>query len=170
MTTELNKDFTGLCSGAALLQTNNPLAPALNRLIADSFALYVKTKSYHWHVSGPQFRSYHMLFDSQAAQILAAIDPMAERLRKIGERTIASVSDILGLSMIASADSTALTAEEMAAHLKADNEHILDELRRLRRIADTVGDNALGSLIDQWTDEAEGRIWFLSETLLRLNR
>jgi starvation-inducible DNA-binding protein len=135
---------------------------ALNIVLANSLALYVKTKNFHWHVSGPHFRDYHQLLDEQALQILGATDLIAERVRKTGGVTIRSIGHIARLSQIADNDSEAVSAADMLAELRADNITLITALRLAKRLADEVGDNASSGLIDGWTDEAEQRAWFLS--------
>lgn len=138
------------------------VADALNVLLADSFALYLKTKNFHWHVTGPHFREYHLLFDEQATQILAQTDLIAERVRKLGETTLRSIGDIARRQSLADNDAPGLGAVAMLAELKADNEAIAARLRELKALADAAGDNATSGLIDPWTDEAEQRAWFLA--------
>jgi starvation-inducible DNA-binding protein len=137
------------------------VADALNVVLADSFALYVKTKNFHWHVSGPHFRDYHLLFDEQAAQILGATDLIAERVRKTGGTTLRSVGHIARLSEIADNDTDQLAASDMLAELHADTHTLIAALRSAKTLADAAGDNASSGLIDTWTDEAEQRAWFL---------
>ncbi len=136
----------------------------LNQLLADSFALYIKTKNFHWHVSGPHFRDYHLLLDEQAGQILASTDLIAERVRKIGGTTIRSIGHIARLSTIADNDAESVAASDMLAELRRDNLALVDLLRQAKAIADEAGDNASSGVIDGWTDEAEQRAWFLLES------
>ena len=136
----------------------------LNQLLADSFALYIKTQNFHWHVSGPHFRDYHLLLDEQAGQILASTDLIAERVRKIGGTTIRSIGHIARLSTIADNDAESVAASDMLAELRRDNLALVDLLRQAKAIADEAGDNASSGVIDGWTDEAEQRAWFLLES------
>lgn len=137
---------------------------ALNAILADSFALYLKTKNFHWHVSGPHFRDYHLLLDEQAAQILASTDVIAERVRKIGGTTLRSIGHIARLSQIADNDDDQVSAAAMLAELRADNLTLVAALKSAKDIADAAKDNASSGVIDQWTDEAEQRAWFLLES------
>lgn len=134
---------------------------ALNLVLANSLALYIKTKNFHWHVSGPHFRDYHQLLDEQASQILAATDLIAERVRKVGGATIRSIGHVARLSQIADNDTDAVAAADMLAELRTDNLTLIAALRLAKRLADEAGDNASSGLIDNWTDEAEQRAWFL---------
>lgn len=136
---------------------------ALNQVLADSFALYIKTKNFHWHVSGPHFRDYHLLLDEQATQILASTDLVAERVRKIGGNTIRSIGHIAKLSEIKDNDKDQVAAGDMLAELRADNLALVDALKKAKDVADKAGDNASSGVIDTWTDEAEQRAWFLLE-------
>lgn len=140
------------------------MADRLNATLADSFALYLKTKNFHWHVSGPYFRDYHLLFDEQAAQILLSTDAMAERVRKIGHTTVRSISDIAGRQTLSDNNADFVGAGDMLAELRADNLHLVESLRAAKSATDTAGDNGTSGLIDAWTDEAEQRAWFLFET------
>ena len=137
------------------------LVDSLNALLADSFALYIKTKNFHWHVTGPQFRDLHLLFDEQAAAIFALTDLIAERVRKNGAPTLTSVGAIAGRSVIADQDNAALDARSMAFELIADNEAFIARLRAAKAAAGLAGDNATDGVIDDWTDQAEQRVWFL---------
>jgi starvation-inducible DNA-binding protein len=139
-----------------------PIA-ALNVLLADSFALYLKTKNFHWHVSGPHFRDYHLLLDEQATQILAATDFIAERVRKLGGRTLTSIGDIARHQQISDNDQTNVSAGDMLAELRADNLSLVSSLKDLKDLVDTAKDNATSGIVDQWTDEAEQRAWFLAQ-------
>jgi starvation-inducible DNA-binding protein len=136
----------------------------LNATLADSFALYLKTKNFHWHVSGPYFRDYHLLFDEQAAQILLSTDAIAERVRKIGRTTVRSISDIARRQTLSDNNADFIDARDMLAELSADNLHLVESLRAAKSAADGAGDNGTSGLIDTWTDEAEQRAWFLFES------
>ena len=139
------------------------IAAEVNALLAHTFAIYLKTKNFHWHVSGPYFRDYHLLLDEQAAEILAATDAMAERARKTGNTTIRSIGDIARHQTIKDNDAEFVTPQDMLAELRADNLHMVESLRRAKDVADEAKDNATSGLIDTWTDEAERRAWFLFE-------
>lgn len=138
---------------------------ALNVVLADSFALYLKTKNFHWHVSGPHFRDYHLLLDEQAAQILASTDLIAERVRKIGKPTLRSIGHIARLSGIDDNDAEVVDAASMLKELREDNLILIAALKKAKELADEAKDNASSGVIDQWTDEAEQRAWFLLESL-----
>ena len=139
------------------------LADALNAVLADSFALYFKTKNFHWHVSGPHFRDYHLLFDAQAAQILLTTDAIAERVRKNGQRTLTSIGDISKRQNIADNDAKKVSAADMLSELRDDNLKLVEALRSAKELAGEAGDNATDGMIDDWTDQAEERAWFLFE-------
>jgi starvation-inducible DNA-binding protein len=141
--------------------TNHSTTEALNLLLADSFALYLKTKNFHWHVSGPHFRDYHLLLDEQATQILASTDFIAERVRKSGGRTLTSIGDIGRHQRIKDNDDVGLSANDMLIALRDDNRVLTASLKALKELADAAGDNATSGIVDQWTDEAEQRAWFL---------
>ncbi len=145
---------------------NQPaVADALNALLADSFALYLKTKNYHWHVEGPRFRELHLLFDEQAAQILATTDLIAERVRKNGAATLRSIGDIGRRQSIKDDDKTKVDADAMIAQLAADNETLLAQIKETKAAAEAEGDIATSGLVDSWADETQQRIWFLKATL-----
>jgi starvation-inducible DNA-binding protein len=139
------------------------IAGALTALLADFFALYIKTKNFHWHVSGPHFRDYHLLLDEQGAQIYAATDPIAERVRKIGGTTLRSVGQIARLQRVLDNDADYVTPPDMLAELREDNLQLAARLREAHGVCDEHGDVASASLIETWIDEAEGRAWFLFE-------
>ncbi|MBW5437595.1 DNA starvation/stationary phase protection protein [Bradyrhizobium canariense] len=143
------------------------ISAALTVLLADVFALYVKTKNFHWNISGPHFRDYHLLLDAQAAQIFAMTDNIAERARKIGGTTIRSIGHIATVKHIADNDADFVTAEDMLAELKEDNLALTQRMRQTRNVCDEHGDVATASLIENWIDEAEHRTWFLFETTRR---
>ena len=147
------------------LKTNaaKTVAQALNGLLADSFALYIKTKNFHWHVSGPHFRDYHLMLDEQAAEIFAATDDIAERVRKTGNTTLRSIGDIARHQSIRDNDSDFVAAADMLSELRDDNLKLVEALRDAKDIADTARDNATSAMIDDWTDQAERRAWFLFE-------
>lgn len=140
------------------------IAKALNPIVADTFALYVKTKNFHWHVSGSHFRDYHLLLDEQALQIFNMIDVIAERVRKVGQTTIRSISEIKKLQTIKD-DEAFLQPKEMMHMLLDDNKSFLDSLRKAHSICSDYGDFATTSLLENYIDETERRIWFLFETI-----
>jgi starvation-inducible DNA-binding protein len=139
------------------------LIEALNRILADSFALYLKSKNFHWHVSGPHFRDYHLLLDEQASQILAITDPIAERIRKRGGSTIRSIGHVSRLQTLNDNDQSTVDAHEMLGELRADNESLIESFGLARALAEKEGDNASSSLLDDWVDEAEERVWLLRQ-------
>jgi len=141
------------------------IAESLNLLLADVFALYLKTKSFHWHISGRHFRDYHLLLDEQAAQIFAMSDDIAERTRKIGGSTLRSVSDISRQQRLRDNNDTSLSATDMLAELCSDNRQLTGFLRLTHQVSDRNDDVATASLIETWIDEAERRTWFLSAAL-----
>jgi starvation-inducible DNA-binding protein len=136
---------------------------ALTTLLADVFALYVKTKNFHWHVSGPHFRDYHLLLDEQADQIFAATDAIAERVRKIGGTTLRSIGHIARLQRLLDNDADFVSPEDMLAELRDDNKQLAASLRETHGLCDEHGDVATASLLEVWIDEAERRTWFLFE-------
>ena len=139
------------------------IAAALNRLLADVFALYLKTKNFHWHVSGPHFRDYHLLLDEQSDQILATTDALAERVRKVGGTTLRSIGQIAKLQRIRDNDAEFVTPHGILAELREDNKQLVAYLRETHDVCDEHGDVASASLIENWIDEAERRVWFLFE-------
>ncbi len=139
------------------------LSGVLNALLADVFALYLKTKNFHWHMSGPHFRDYHLLLDDQATQIFAITDDIAERVRKIGGSTLRSVGHIAKLQRIADNDQEFVPARDMLLELHADNKTLVESLRAAHEVAGRASDYATTSLIEVWIDEAERRAWFLFE-------
>lgn len=146
-----------------LSNTVNSVADALNGILADTFALYMKTKNFHWHVSGPHFRDYHLLFDEQAAQIFATTDLIAERVRKTGNVTLRSIGDISRHQTTKDNDQEFVSPADMLAELRDDNLKLVASLRVAKDLADEAKDNASSGVIDDWTDEAEQRAWFLFE-------
>jgi starvation-inducible DNA-binding protein len=141
------------------------LADALNGLLADYYALYLKTKNFHWHVTGPHFREYHLLFDEQATELIATTDLVAERVRKLGQDTLTSIGAIAAKQRINDHDSTSTDASKMLKELHADNETLIKALKDAKDLADEAGDNATDGLLDDWTDQAEQRAWFLAATI-----
>lgn len=144
-------------------ETVKNLSSVLNGLLADVFALYLKTKNFHWHMSGPHFRDYHLLLDEQASQIFAISDDIAERVRKIGGTTIRSIGQISHLQRISDNDKDFVPAEEMLAELCADNRSLVQSLRAAHEMTSKAEDYATTSMIEVWIDEAERRAWFLFE-------
>lgn len=142
------------------------IAAALNACLADTFALFLKTKNFHWHVSGPHFRDYHLLFDEQAA-ILATTDDMAERVRKVGGTTLRSIGHISRLQRLNDNDADFVTPDDMLAELREDNRQMITALREAHDLCDEAGDVATASLIENWIDSAERRVWFLFEASRR---
>jgi starvation-inducible DNA-binding protein len=139
------------------------LSGALTALLADMFALYVKTKNFHWHVSGPHFRDYHLLLDEQAAQIFATTDNIAERVRKIGGLTLRSIGQIGRQQRILDNDAEFVSPQDMLAELRDDNKQLVASMRETHDLCDEHGDVATASLIENWIDQAERRTWFLFE-------
>jgi starvation-inducible DNA-binding protein len=139
------------------------LSSVLNALLADVFALYLKAKNFHWHMSGPHFRDYHLLLDEHADQIFAISDAIAERVRKIGGATIRSIGQIAKLQRIADNDQEFVPARDMLLELHGDNKGLVESLRAAHEVASKAGDYATTSLIEVWIDEAERRAWFLFE-------
>ena len=139
------------------------ISGALAALLADMFALYLKTKNFHWHMSGPHFRDYHLLLDEQADQIFATTDPIAERARKIGGTTIRSIGHIAKLQRIPDNDADYVTPLDMLAELRDDNMRLAASMRETHDLCDEHNDVATTSLLETWIDEAERRIWFLYE-------
>jgi starvation-inducible DNA-binding protein len=155
----------------AALETPTDLKPnavrdiggALNLLLADMFALYMKAKNFHWHMSGPHFRDYHLLLDEQADQIFATTDALAERVRKIGGTTLRSIGHVGRLQRILDNDADFVTPADMLAELRDDNKQLAASLRETHGLCDKHGDVASASLLEIWIDEAEKRTWFLFE-------
>ena len=145
----------------------NSVAEALNGILADSYALYLKTKNFHWHVSGPHFRDYHLMLDDQATQILGTTDLIAERVRKTGNTTLRSIGDIARRQTIKDNDAEFVSPESMLAELREDNLKLVENLRSAKDAATEARDNATEGLIDDWTDQAEERAWFLFEASRR---
>jgi starvation-inducible DNA-binding protein len=139
------------------------LSGALTTLLADFFALYVKTKNFHWHVSGPHFRDYHLMLDEQADQIFGVTDAIAERVRKIGGTTIRSIGQISRQQRILDNDADYVTPLDMLAELRQDNLQLTASMRETHGLCDEHGDVATASLLEVWIDEAERRTWFLFE-------
>ena len=143
------------------------ISAALNILLADFFALYLKTKNFHWHMTGPHFRDYHLLLDEQADQIYGATDDIAERVRKVGGTTIRSIGHIAKLQRVKDNDATYVDPLDMLAELREDNKDLVARMRVTHDLCDEHGDVATASLIENWIDEAERRAWFLYEASRR---
>jgi starvation-inducible DNA-binding protein len=139
------------------------LSSVLNALLADVFSLYLKTKNFHWHMSGPHFRDYHLLLDEQGEQIFSIGDDIAERVRKIGGTTIRSIGHIARLQRIQDNDQEFVAARDMLLELHADNRALVESLRAAHEVSSKANDHATTSLIENWIDEAERRAWFLFE-------
>ncbi len=143
------------------------IAGAMNTILADVFALYLKTKNFHWHLSGPHFRDYHLLLDEQGDQLFAMTDPIAERIRKVGGTTIRSVGHIARLQRVSDNDAEYVEPEDMLAELREDNKTLAARLREAHGVCDEHEDIATASLIEVWIDETERRTWFLFEASRR---
>jgi len=141
----------------------NNLSSVLNALLADAFALYLKTKNFHWHMSGQHFRDYHLMLDEQATQIFAITDDIAERVRKVGGTTIRSIGHIARLQRVADNDEEFVGPTEMLRELHADNKALVDSLRAAHVVTSAANEYATTSMIEIWIDEAERRAWFLFE-------
>jgi starvation-inducible DNA-binding protein len=139
------------------------ISEALTILLADMFALYVKTKNFHWHMSGRHFRDYHLLLDEQSGQILATADPIAERVRKIGGMTLRSIADIGRLQRLPDDEAEILSPSGMLAQLRDDNRQLTAYMRETHALCDRHNDVATASLLEVWIDESERRTWFLFE-------
>jgi starvation-inducible DNA-binding protein len=148
-------------------EAKTDLSGALNILLADLFALYLKTKNFHWHVSGPHFRDYHLLLDEQADQIFAITDTVAERVRKLGGGTIRSIGQIAKLQRVLDNDADYVSPLDMLAELREDNQRLIAHMREMHGLCDERGDVATASLLEVWIDEAERRTWFLFEATRR---
>src|SRR3981189_1241286 len=139
------------------------IAGAMNAVLADVWALYLKTKNFHWHMSGPHFRDYHLLLDEQADQLYAMSDPIAERIRKVGGNTLRSIGNIARLQRIKDNDADYVEPLDMLAELREDNQSLAARLREVHDVVDEARDIATASLIENWSDETERRTWFLFE-------
>lgn len=144
-------------------EATRDISAALKTLLADVFTLYLKTKNFHWHMSGPLFRDYHLLLDEQGAQIFAMTDPMAERARKLGGTTLRSIGEISRIKRLTDNDAQYVDPQDMLAELREDNLRLTSEMRRVHEVCDTYHDVATASLLEVWIDETEGRTWFLYE-------
>jgi starvation-inducible DNA-binding protein len=144
-------------------EATRDISGAMNAVLADVFALYVKTKNFHWHLSGPHFRDYHLLFDEQAEQIFAMTDAIAERVRKVGGSTLRSIGNIARTQRIKDNDADYVEPSDMLAELREDNKALAGRLREAHNVCDEHRDIATASLIEVWIDETERRTWFLFE-------
>ena len=139
------------------------ISAAMNAILADVFALYLKTKNFHWHMSGPHFRDYHLLLDEQADQLYAMTDPIAERIRKLGGTTLRSIGHIGRLQRVVYNDADYVEPQDMLAEVREDNQELAARLREVHNVCDEHRDIATASLIEVWIDETERRTWFLFE-------
>lgn len=139
------------------------VAAAMNGILADAFALYLKTKNFHWHISGPHFRDYHLLLDEQGAEIFAMTDPIAERIRKVGQSTLKSIGHISRTQRLSDNDADYVGPLDMLAELREDNKTLATRLREAHNVCEEHRDVATASLIEGWIDETERRTWFLFE-------
>ncbi|WBO21834.1 Dps family protein [Sphingomonas abietis] len=151
-------------------EATRDIGAALRALLADVFALYVKTKNFHWHMSGAHFRDYHLLLDEQSSQIFAMTDPIAERSRKIGGAAITSIGDIARLQRIADNDAKYVDPLDMLAELRDDNVQVISAMRSVHAVCDEYHDVATASLLENWIDESERRAWFLHQSFHRPGR
>jgi len=145
-------------------QATKDISGAMNAILADVFALYLKYKNFHWHVSGPHFRDFHLMLDEQSEQLLATTDPIAERIRKIGGTTIRSIGQVHHMQRVLDNDAVFVTPMDMMAELREDNAMLAARLREVHGLCNEYDDIATASLIETWVDEAERRAWFLFET------
>jgi len=145
-------------------EATRDISAALTALLADVFALYLKTKNFHWHMWGPHYRDYHLLLDEQAEQVFAMTDDIAERCRKIGGTTLRSIGHINRIKRIADNDAELVTPQDMLAELMQDNQQLTVEMRAVHATCDKYKDVATASLLENWIDESERRTWFLYET------
>jgi starvation-inducible DNA-binding protein len=148
-------------------EATRDITGGLNAILADVFALYLKTKNFHWHMSGPHFRDYHLLLDEQSDQLYAMTDPIAERIRKIGGNTLRSIGQIARMQRISDNDADYVDPLDMLAELREDNKTLAERLREVHDVCDENSDIASASLIENWIDETERRTWFLFESSRR---
>jgi starvation-inducible DNA-binding protein len=144
-------------------EATRDISGAMNALLADVFAMYLKTKNFHWHLSGPHFRDYHLMLDEQADQLFAMTDPIAERVRKIGGLTLKSIGQVARLQRVTDNEADYVEPEDMLAELCEDNKTLAFRLREAHNVCDEHRDIATASLIEVWIDETERRTWFLFE-------
>lgn len=165
------KMMAGRDTDRAALQTPSDLtgkqtaavAEAVNGLVADAYVLYLKTKNFHWHIAGPHFRDYHLMLDEQADQIFASIDPLAERVRKLGHKTLHSLAEILKLTSLSENTADFVSPYDMLAELLGDNKSVAKAMREAHKVCDDNDDVATASLLEVYIDETERRTWFLFE-------
>ena len=150
-------------------EATRDISASLTGLLADVFAIYLKTKNFHWHVSGPHFRDYHLLLDEQSAELFAMTDPIAERARKIGGTTLRSIGQIAKETRVLDNDADYVDPLDMLAELRDDNNDLVSRMREVHDLCDTHNDVATASLLENWIDETEKRVWFLFETGRRGN-
>jgi starvation-inducible DNA-binding protein len=163
--TEISRNSTQSETGTDLsAETSVEVPGVLRKLLADVFVLYLKTKNFHWHMTGRHFRDYHLLLDEQAEQILTMTDAIAERARKLGGSTLRSIGDISRNQRLKDNDQEVLSAQDMLAELRSDNYQLARFLRAAHQVCDDHNDWATASLIENWIDETERRTWFLAET------
>ena len=148
-------------------EATRDISAAMNGILADVFALYLKTKNFHWHMSGPHFRDYHLMLDEQSGELIAMTDPAAERIRKLGGSTLRSIGHIARTQRVLDNDAEYVEPQDMLAELIEDNRALSAALREVHGLCDQHGDIATASLIETWIDEAEGRVWFLFESSRR---
>jgi starvation-inducible DNA-binding protein len=148
-------------------EASENISAGMNGILADVFALYLKTKNFHWHMSGPHFRDYHLLLDEQADQLYAMTDPIAERIRKTGGNTLRSIGHIARMQRVKDNDADYVDPQDMLAELREDNQTLAKRLREVHDMVDEVRDIATASLIENWIDETERRTWFLFESSRR---
>ncbi len=139
------------------------LVSALNGALADTLALYLKTKNFHWHVAGPRFRDLHLLFDEQALQLLGTVDAIGERVRKNGEYTLTSIGSVASTTQIADQDDVTISADAMLKELHDDNRKLHARLKEVKETSEEADDNATSGIVDEWADQCEERIWFLGQ-------
>jgi len=170
MPKESRQDLAARRAAPLTLHTDIPatavkdISGALNALLGDVFALYVKTKNFHWHMSGSHFRDYHLLLDEQAEQLFGMTDDVAERVRKIGGTTLRSIGHIARVKRIADNDAEYVTPQDMLSELLEDNRALVLSMRSAHDLCDEAGDVATASLLENWIDEGQRRAWFLEET------
>ncbi len=160
---DMPKDKALMTPTSLKSEETKDIAVAMNGILADVFALYLKTKNFHWHMSGPHFRDYHVMLDEQSDQIFAMTDPIAERIRKVGGTTLRSISHISSLQTIKDNNEAYVTPAAMLAELRDDNKALGGHLRDVHEVCDEQRDIASASLIENWIDETERRTWFLFE-------
>ncbi len=170
MATASEKRLAPLRTPTSLSETaTRDISAALTGLLADVFAIYLKTKNFHWHVSGHHFRDYHLLLDEQAAELFAMTDPIAERARKIGGPTLRSIGQIAKETRVKDNDADFVDPLDMLGELRDDNNDLVSRMREVHDLCDEHGDIATASLLENWVDETEKRVWFLFETGRRGN-